>query len=162
MQWHTPIGYCVRDGQIVVDERQSDIVRQIFADYDSGISATQIAHTLMEQGVMNKHDRVKWTHATVGRILENHNYLGTEYYPCFIDKELFHRVQEKREQKRQNLCQGIYGKIHTRKVHNRSACLLQRGYVCHIHRPIQRLYENRRKAPLSVCGRFVQRNRHDR
>ena len=108
MQWHTPIGYCVRDGQIVVDERQSDIVRQIFADYDRGISATQIAHTLMEQGVMNKHDRVKWTHATVGRILENHNYLGTEYYPCFIDKELFHRVQEKREQKRQNLCQGIY------------------------------------------------------
>lgn len=108
MQWHTPIGYCVRDGQIVVDERQSEIVKRIFVDYDSGISATQIANTLMEQGVPNKHDRVKWTHATVGRILENHNYLGTEYYPCFIDRELFHRVQEKREQKRQNLCHGIY------------------------------------------------------
>lgn len=108
MQWHTPIGYCVREGQIVVDERQSEIVKQIFADYDKGISASQIAHTLMEQGVMNKHDRVKWTHATVGRILENHNYLGTEYYPSFIDKEMFHRVQEKREQKRQNSCSGIY------------------------------------------------------
>lgn len=108
MQWHTPMGYCVRDGQIVVDERQSDIVKQIFRDYDNGISAVQIAKTLMKNGVMNKHDRVKWTHATVGRILENHNYLGTEHYPRFLEKELFERVQEKREQKRKNLCHGIY------------------------------------------------------
>ena len=108
MQWHTPMGYCVRDGQIEVDERQSEIVKQIFRDYDNGISAVQIAKTLIKNGVMNKHDRVKWTHATVGRILENHNYLGTEYYPCFLDKDLFHRVQEKREEKRQNLCTGIY------------------------------------------------------
>jgi len=108
MQWHTPMGYCVRDGQIVVDERQSDIVKQIFRDYDNGISAVQIAKTLIENGVMNKHDRVKWTHATVGRILENHNYLGTEHYPRFLEKELFERVQEKREQKRKNLCHGIY------------------------------------------------------
>lgn len=108
MQWHTPMGYCVRDGQIVVDERQSEIVKRIFTDYDNGISAVQIAKTLMQQRIMNKHDRVKWTHATVGRILENHNYLGTKYYPRFIDQELFERVQEKREQKRKNLCHGIY------------------------------------------------------
>lgn len=108
MQWHTPMGYCVKDGQIVVDARQSEIVKQIFKDYDNGISTVQIANMLMKKGVMNKHDRVKWTHATVGRILENHNYLGTEYYPRFLEKDLFERVQEKREQKRKNLCHGIY------------------------------------------------------
>ena len=95
MQWHTPMGYCVRDGQIIVDARQSEIVKQIFRDYDNGMSAVQIANTLMKNGVMNKHDRVKWTHATVGRILENHNYLGTEYYPRFIEKELFCKCQYK-------------------------------------------------------------------
>ena len=108
MQWHTPMGYVVHDGKIVVDERQSDIVRQIFTDYDSGISTIQIARTLIENGIKNKNDRVKWTHATVGRILENHNYLGTEYYPCVIEKELFQRVQEKREQKRKSLSHGNY------------------------------------------------------
>lgn len=108
MQWHTPMGYVVQDGKIVVDERQSDIVRQIFTDYDSGISAIQIARTLVENGIKNKNDRVKWTHATVGRILENHNYLGTEYYPRMIEKELFQRVQEKREQKRKSLSHGNY------------------------------------------------------
>lgn len=108
MQWHTPMGYVVRDGKIVVDERQSEVVKQIFVDYDSGISAVQIAKALIENGVKNKNDRVKWTHATVGRILENHNYLGTEYYPRFIEKELFDRVQKKREEKRQRLGNGIY------------------------------------------------------
>lgn len=108
MQWHTPMGYVVQDGKIVVDERQSDIVRQIFTDYDSGISAIQIARTLVENGIKNKNDRVKWTHAAVGRILENYNYLGTEYYPCMIEKELFQRVQEKREQKRKSLSHGNY------------------------------------------------------
>ena len=81
MQWHTPMGYSVRDGKIVVDERQSGIVRQIFTDYDRGISAVQIAKTLIDNGVPNKNGQVKWTHATVGRILESHNYLGTEHYP---------------------------------------------------------------------------------
>ena len=108
MQWHTPMGYCVRDGQIVVDERQSEVVRQIFTDYDSGISAIQIAKTLIENGITNKNDRVKWTHATVGRILENYNYLGTEIYPCLIDRELFERVQRKREEKRKSLSHGVY------------------------------------------------------
>lgn len=108
MQWHTPMGYCVRDGKIVVDAIQSEVVKQIFVDYDSGISTIQIAKTLIKNGVKNKNGRVKWTHATVGRILENYNYLGTEHYPRFLDKELFERVQEKREQKRKSLSHGIY------------------------------------------------------
>jgi len=108
MQWHTPMGYCVRDGKIVVDEVQSEVVKKIFADYGSGISAVQIAKTLIENGVKNKNDRVKWTHATVGRILENYNYMGTEHYPRFLDKELFKRVQEKREEKRKSLSHGVY------------------------------------------------------
>jgi len=108
MQWHTPMGYSVRDGKIVVDERQSGIVRQIFIDYDRGISAVQIAKTLIDNGVPNKNGQVKWTHATVGRILENHNYLGTEHYPQLIDTELFTRVQASREEKRQSLSRGKY------------------------------------------------------
>ena len=106
MQWHTPMGYRVQNGQIVVDEEQSKIVKQIFMDYDNGISTVQIANTLKENGVMNKLNKAKWTHATVGRMLENYNYLGNECYPKLIDTELFKRVQEKREQKRQNLSQG--------------------------------------------------------
>lgn len=43
---------------------------------------------------------MSWSHSVIGRILENHNYLGTEYYPQIIDKDLFDRVQKRREQVR--------------------------------------------------------------
>lgn len=100
MQWHTPIGYKVLNGKIVVYEEHRRLVEQIFIDYDNGVSALRIAKKLKEKGVKNANDKVSWTHASIGRILENHNYLGTEDYPQIIDKELFDRVQQKREQVR--------------------------------------------------------------
>ena len=100
MQWHTPIGYKVINGKIEVYEEHKNLVVQIFTDYDNGISAWQIAKTLKENGVTNAHDRVGWSHASIGRILENYNYLGTKDYEQIIDRELFERVQKRREQVR--------------------------------------------------------------
>lgn len=100
MQWHTPIGYKVINGKIEVYEEHKNLVVQIFTDYDNGISAWQIAKTLKENGVTNARGKVSWSHSVIGRILENHNYLGTEYYPQIIDKDLFDRVQKRREQVR--------------------------------------------------------------
>ena len=84
----------------MVYEEHRKIVEQIFRDYDSGISALRIAKDLKDKGIKNAHDRVGWSHATIGRILENYNYLGTEDYEQIIDKELFERVQKRREQVR--------------------------------------------------------------
>lgn len=106
MQWHTPIGYKVINGKIEIYEEHSRIVEQIFKDYDGGASAIQIANDLKEREIKNANDRVAWTHASIGRILENHNYLGTEDYPQLIDTELFERVQKRREQVRKDIGRG--------------------------------------------------------
>ena len=98
MQWHMPIGYKVVNGKIIIYEEHQKIVEEIFHDYDNGISTTRIAKSLKAKGICNAHDRVAWTHVSIGKILENHNYLGTEYYPQLIDRELFDRVQKRREQ----------------------------------------------------------------
>lgn len=108
MQWHMPIGYKVIDGKITVYEEHKKIVEQIFQDYDSGTSTMRIAARLKELGIKNAHGRVSWTHVSIGKILENHNYLGTEYYPQMIERELFDRVQKRREQSRMELGHGIY------------------------------------------------------
>lgn len=106
MQWHTPIGYKVINGKIEIYEEHSRIVEQIFKDYDGGASAIQIANDLKEREIKNANDRVAWTHASIGRILENHNYLGTEDYPQLIDTELFERVQKRREKVRKEIGRG--------------------------------------------------------
>ena len=124
MQWHTPIGYKVINGKIEVYEEHRKLVEQIFRDYDSGISAWQIAKSLKGLGVKNANGRVAWTHASIGRILENYNYLGTEYYPQIIEKELFDRVQKRREQVR---VEGSRGKHRPEK---RERLLFGGGLVC--------------------------------
>lgn len=108
MQWHMPIGYKVIDGKITIPEEQRSIVEEIFRDYDSGISASRIAERLKAGGICNANGRVAWTHVSIGKILENHNYLGTEYYPQLVDRELFERVQKRREQVRTEKGRGCH------------------------------------------------------
>ena len=112
MQWHTPIGYRIEMGKIVVNEEKAKLVQWIFSQYDSGTSAWKIANLLKEQRQENANGKVSWTHVSIGRILENHNYLGTEYYPQIIERELFERIQKKREAVRQELGREKYRKSH--------------------------------------------------
>ena len=100
MQWHMPIGYKVINGTITVYEENRKLVERIFQEYDNGESALKIAQKLKAEECKNAQGKVAWTHTSIGRILENRHYLGTEYYPQIIDKELFERVQERREQYR--------------------------------------------------------------
>lgn len=108
MQWHTPIGYKIQDGKIIISEEFAPLVKRIFDEYENGKSAIKIAAELKEQGVLNIHGRVAWSHSSIGRILENHNYFGTEYYPRLISDEQFQRVQERREQARKDKSCGKY------------------------------------------------------
>ncbi|MDD3139047.1 MAG: recombinase family protein [Lachnospiraceae bacterium] len=112
MQWHTPIGYRVEMGGIVVDEEKAKLVQWIFAQYDAGTSAWKIANVLKEQRAENANGKVSWTHVSIGRILENHNYLVTEYYSQIIESELFERIQKKREAVRKELGREKYRKSH--------------------------------------------------
>ena len=78
-------------------------MEQIFTDYDSGVAAGRIAQNLKGRNICNAKGKVSWTHASIGRILENPSYLGTEYYPQLIGEELFERVQRRREKVRAEL-----------------------------------------------------------
>ncbi len=158
MQWHTPIGYKVINGKIEVYEEHKNLVVQIFMDYDNGISAWRIAKNLKEMGVTNAHDRVGWSHTTIGRILENHNYLGTEYYPQIIDRELFERVQKRREQVR---VEGSRGKHRPNK---KERLIFSGVLICAecggVYSHIQPSHKKERYGvPKWKCKNYVYQNR---
>lgn len=158
MQWHTPIGYSIRKGKIVVNEEQKKIVQQIFTNYDSGVSAVGIAKSLKEREIINAHGRVAWTHASVGRILENHNYLGTEYYPQIIDTELFERVQNRRNQTRKNLSRGKH------RPSSKERILFGGILICgECGQPYSHLQPKNRKRTMAEpkwkCKNYVYQNR---
>ena len=68
-------GYDIVDKKYVVNPETAPIVRQIYADYLSGMGALQIAHKLNNLGVRTTRGNL-WENRTVDYILRNPVYIG--------------------------------------------------------------------------------------
>ncbi len=85
-------GYCIRDGKICVDERDSSTVRMIFEGYIQNVSYQKVADMLERQGtpyIPEKH----WNKNIVARILKDRHYIGDEEYPPIITQNMFQRAE---------------------------------------------------------------------
>lgn len=83
---HTPHGYRIENGKAVIDETAAEQVRTLFASYLSGDSLD----------TASKKSSILSVHGSIGRILQNTQYLGDKYYPALIDSDTFAAVQEER------------------------------------------------------------------
>ncbi|HEZ7988317.1 MAG TPA: hypothetical protein RWN64_04490 [Ruminococcus sp.] len=72
-------GYEMINGNVVINQREAGIVRQIFRNYISGMSFTMSAR---KAGITLSHSSVK-------RILLKKCYVGDDFYPAIIDRETF-------------------------------------------------------------------------
>lgn len=102
-QRHTPLGYCIRNGNVIIEPVSAAVIQTIFTDYKKGKSTYQIAKELTEQGVLTVNHEPKWYHGGVGRILENRKYLGDGFYPALIDQDMFEAVQGQRDIQRKDM-----------------------------------------------------------
>mgnify|MGYP001175471183 CR=1 FL=1 len=78
-QGHMPYGYSVVNGTAVIDEEQSAQVRGVFRDFLDGVSYARCA----------SNNGFQMYHASVKRMLRNRYYLGDDFYPPLIDREIF-------------------------------------------------------------------------
>lgn len=78
---HTPFGYKIKNGCVVVDEAAAGQIRQIFQFYLEGDSLTTVAR---KAGVIS-------FHGGISRMLKTTHYLGDGYYPVIIDRETVSR-----------------------------------------------------------------------
>lgn len=123
-----PLGYFLKDNQLIPDPEEVPIVQYIFNSYLSGKSTTEIARTLNEAENRTKRN-ARWHHGMIRYILTNEKYVGdslfqksytpetlplvrakndgqlTQYYiknshPAIIDREKFEQVQRLITQKK--------------------------------------------------------------
>ena len=114
-----PYGYSIEDGNLVINRAEARIVREIFQQFLSGMSASQIAKKLNHNHVATKRGG-QWRSNTVINILRNSNYTGdmlcqktyrddqyhrhfnqgelTQYliedhHPSLVNHETFNRIQ---------------------------------------------------------------------
>lgn len=85
---HIPYGYWVKDAKGIIYEPEADKVVALYRaylEYDSMSAAA-------------KKVRINKIHGSIGRILKNTVYLGTDFYPQLLDEELFTKVQKARKE----------------------------------------------------------------
>lgn len=90
---HTPLGYRIEDGKAVISPEEAAQVQQIYTGYLGGLSLKRAAESA----------GLKMIHASVKRLLQNKHYLGDDFYPAIIDREIFHAVETERKRRKEAL-----------------------------------------------------------
>ncbi len=99
-----PFGYCMKNGEIMVDYTESKAVIEIFEEYLNGSSLMQIARLMEFEKIRYTADSEHWNKNMVKRIIENKKYLGNDKYPQIISKKFFNMANEKRVSKATSRC----------------------------------------------------------
>ena len=109
-----PIGYRKINKELVIDDLESEVVKEIFDDYVNGLSVCTITKKLNNKNALNRN----WRTTTIDRMLSNYIYCGDYLYgkraknmkpihledicPAIIDKETFKMVQTQKERNLKN------------------------------------------------------------
>ena len=100
-----PRGYKIENGKVVIDTEEEALVKRIFELYLSGMSLDRISE---ETGL-------GLTHGPISRILANEKYLGDDFYPAIISRELFDEVAKVRKERLLDLRTPKSGRTYKRK-----------------------------------------------
>ena len=65
-----------KDGHLVIDPEQAEIVKRIYREYLEGSSMDKIAAGLMADGILTGAGKEKWHTSTINKILRNEKYIG--------------------------------------------------------------------------------------
>ena len=76
---HTPYGYDIVNGKPLINKKQADDVREIFAGYLRGLSMKEAGKAV----------GLNVTHCVIKQMLFNRRYLGNGIYPRIIDDDTF-------------------------------------------------------------------------
>ncbi len=109
-----PIGYRKINKELVIDEVESEVVKDIFKSYLSGLSVCTITKRLNEKNALNRN----WRTTTIDRMLSNYIYAGNYQHrkriqneetilledvcPAIIDKHDFELVKKQKEKNLKN------------------------------------------------------------
>ena len=82
-------------GNLIVDEKQAEIVRRIYREFLSGRLPLDIAKGLNRDGICGVHGRPCWAAVTIIRMLKNEKYVGDLLMQKTYTKNFIGKVQIK-------------------------------------------------------------------
>lgn len=83
---HTPYGYDIVDGKAVVNKEKAEQIRKICENYLSGMSFIAAAQDV----------GINMSHCGVKHLIQNERYLGDDFYPAILTREMANRIEKER------------------------------------------------------------------
>lgn len=99
-----PFGYCMQNGEIIPQSKESEAVKQIFISYINGESLSSIADMMTANNISYHECCEKWNKNMINRILENEKYLGNNDFPPIVSQEDFALANAKKQKKSTKVC----------------------------------------------------------
>lgn len=87
-----PYGYTIQNGRRTIEEREAEVVRRIFAEYQNGSSMAELAATMTALQIPYCEKRVEWNKNIIARILANPRYAGADDFDPIVDTDVFKEV----------------------------------------------------------------------
>lgn len=105
------------DGELIINEKEAEIVRRIFREYLEGKSYNAIAKGLMDDAINTGAGNKKWWDSTVAGILANEKYYGDVILQKTITVDfLAHKRVDNKGQAQQYLIEGNHKPIISREI----------------------------------------------
>lgn len=81
------------NGKIVIDEKEAEIIRQIFKEYKDGTTMSELAAKLTLLCIPYCEKRVEWNKSVIARIIDNEKYTGIDGFLPIIGIEEYREAQ---------------------------------------------------------------------
>ena len=94
---YLPFGYQIRDGELLIEPEEAEVVKEVFTRYANGETLKAIADDLAARKVEYLPGKYTWDKARVKRMLDHRVYLGEKDFPAIVSEELFRTVAQKKE-----------------------------------------------------------------
>lgn len=95
-----PYGYRMKNGNIVVEQNEAEIVRYIFKEYICGLSYKKLANKLNNEGIIYSEGCEIWKLGTVKKLIAREHYIGKNGYPRIISDEEYYTAQRLSKERR--------------------------------------------------------------
>lgn len=71
-----PYGYRLKNGELLIEPQEAEVIKTIFQMFLSGVSRVRIAKFLNQNGITHDGENARWNDFAIGYILENEKYAG--------------------------------------------------------------------------------------
>ena len=148
-----PYGFRLQNGQLVIEENEAAVVREIFNMFLNGNSREEIASALRTVNAPTRKDVEVWAGSTVYHILRNERYAGNALLGKFYTTDTFpHRKKQNRGEREQRFFYDTNPAIVTPDAFERTQALLKRRDTRTNASSKERTYEKLLQCPRCGCS----------